>query len=153
MNTKTLRRELRINRELDNSMNELLAGMKKFVDDTHIWESRMEEHQMNNVVAVAQETNSVEVVKNYIRYQVGRDVRNDNWRWRVGSIKNFGEQLVDKLDELHDLATGIVAGASNPSAPPRDVDRVWVTLTRAYLGQLNRYFVYNKKTKTKEERR
>lgn len=152
MNTETLRRELRINREIDNSMNELLAGMKKFVDDTHIWESRMEVHQMNNVVAVAQETNSVEVVKNYIRYQVGRDVRNENWRWRVGGIKNFGEQLVDKLDELHDLATGIVVGASNPGAPHRDVDPVWVALTRAYLGQLTRYFVYNKKTKTKEER-
>jgi hypothetical protein len=132
-------------------MNDLLAGMTKFVDETRIWESRMEEHQMNNVIGVTQETSSVEVVKNFIRYQIGRDVRNENWRWRVGSVKNFGEQLVDKLDELHDLATGIVAGASNPSAPPRDVNRVWMRLTRAYLGHLSRYFVYHKRTK--EERR
>jgi hypothetical protein len=151
MSTQTLRRELRINRELDTSMNELLAGMKKFMDDARIWESRMEEHGINNVVAVAQETGSVEVVKNYVRYQIGRDVSNANWRWRVGNVKNFGEQLVDKLDELHDLATGIVAGASNPGAPPRDVDRVWMRLTRSYLGHLSRYFVYRKKTL--EERR
>jgi hypothetical protein len=151
MNTQSLRRELRINREIDDSMNDLLAGMTKFVDETRIWESRMEEHQMNNVIGVAQETSSVEVVKNFVRYQIGRDVRNENWRWRVGSVKNFGEQLVDKLDELHDLATGIVAGASNPSAPPRDVNQVWMRLTRAYLGHLSRYFVYHKRTK--EERR
>ena len=152
MNTRTLRRELRINRAIDNAMNELLTGMQKFIDETHIWESRMEEHQMNNVVAVAQETGSVEVVKNYVRYQVGRDARNENWRWRVGSTKNFGEQLVDKLDELRDLATGIVADAGDRSAPARDVDPVWIRLTRVYVGHLNRYFSFRKRTMEEERR-
>jgi len=146
MTTETLRRELRINREIDGSMNELLVEMQRFVDNTRIWESRMEVHQMTNLVAVASETGSVEVVKNFIRYQIGRDTRNENWRWRVGSVKNFGEQLVDKLDELREMAEGIVAGASNPSADEQDVDRIWMTLCRAYLGHLSRYFYYKKKT-------
>ncbi len=146
MTTETLRRELRINREIDGSMNELLVEMQRFVDNTRIWESRMEVHQMTNLVAVSGETGSVEVVKNFIRYQIGRDARNDNWRWRVGGVKNFGEQLVDRLDELQDMAQGAVAGASNPTADERDVDRVWMTLCRAYLGHLSRYFYYKKRT-------
>ncbi len=144
MSNETLRRELLINREIDALMNDLLLGMVKFADASQIWQSRMEEHGINNVVAVAQDTGSVEVVKNYIRYQVGRDVRNETWRWRVGNVKNFGEQLVDKLDELRDLATGIVAAAGKET-PANEVNRVWMTLTRAYLGHLSRYFVYHKK--------
>ncbi len=146
MSTEVLRRELRINRAIDASMNGLLGGMKKFIDDARIWESRMEVHQINNVMSVAQETGSVEVVKNYVRYQVGRDTRNDSWRWRVGSLKNFGEQLVDKLDELRDMAIAILSGADSTNAPSADVDRVWITLARSYLGHLNRYFFYRKRT-------
>lgn len=146
MTIETLRRELRINREIDGSMNELLVEMQRFVDNTRIWESRMEEHQMTNLVGVAGQTGSVEVVKNFVRYQIGRDTRNENWRWRVGSVKNFGEQVVDKLDELRGMAEGIVAGASNPTAGERDVDRVWMSLCRVYLGHLSRYFYYKKKT-------
>lgn len=145
--TEALRRELRINRGIDDAMNELLTTMKEFVDSTRIWESRMEVHQMHNLVSVTGETGSVELVKNFIRYQIGRDDRSDNWRWRVGGVKSFGERLVDKLDELREMAQGIVSEAGVSEASEREVDRAWMTLTRHYLGHLNRYFYYMKRTK------
>ncbi|HLB49396.1 MAG TPA: hypothetical protein VJL59_20485 [Anaerolineales bacterium] len=143
MSNDTLSRELRISREVDGSLNSILADMQKLMDDTRIHESGMEVHQMANLVAVAQETDSVEVVKHYIRYQLGRDSQNKTWRWRLGSGKNFGEQLVDRLDGLRDRAQLIVSEAKGDR--PAE-DRTWMTLTRLYIGHMRRYFVYRKKS-------
>ena len=140
-----LQRELALNRGIDAAMNDLLKGMKELVDGSRIYQSRMEIHQMSNLVAVAQETDSVEVIKHYILYQVGRDTRNESWHRRMGSARTFGEELVSRLDSLHDLALGMVSEVTGTSA--LDVDRTWIKLTRLYLGHLRRYFYYLKKEK------
>lgn len=149
MTTEILKRELKINREVDASLNTLLGEMKEFVDRTRIYESDMEIHQMANLVAVAQETDSVEVVKHYIRYQIGRDTANRSWRWRVGGVKNFGEQLVDHLGGLQDRAQVIIAEAGGGES---ETNRTWIALTRLYLGHLRRYFYYLKRRAEEKEK-
>jgi len=155
MSTEGLRRELHIGRAMDECMNDLVGEVQTLVDNARIWESRMEEAGVNNVVAVAQDTGSVEVVKNYIRYQVGRDTRNETWRWRVGGAKSFGERLVDALDGLHGRAQAIVSAAweGEEEPPAGEVGRAWIQLTRSYLGHLKRYFVYRKKMSEAEQPR
>ena len=121
-------------------MNHIVQDMRDLVDKTDIVNSRMEKHQIGNVLAVALETPSVEEVKTFILYQAGRDVSGTSWR-----KKTFGDKLAKALDDLHETARSVadeVVQAGEPEA--RDIDEVWIELARRYLGQLNRYFYYKK---------
>lgn len=150
MSTANMQTQLHIQRGIEHSLNQVLQEMQDLVDSSRIYESRMEIHQMSNLVSVATETPSVEVVKKYVLYQVGRDERNNSWRWRVGSAKNFGERLVEQLDWLKDVAEGVVNEAEGG---PKDVDWAWMQLARLHAGHLRRYFYYLKKKKMKGGRR
>jgi len=140
---EVVRRRMAIQYGVEQATNEIIRRMRKLVDDTNVVNSRMEKHQIGNVLAVALETPSVELVKNFILYQAGRDVSGTSWR-----RANFGEKLVAELDELHQKAEDIaheVSGQLRAGEPEeRDIDEVWIEMVRQCLGQLNRYFYYRK---------
>ncbi|MBN2390317.1 MAG: hypothetical protein JXR84_06325 [Anaerolineae bacterium] len=140
-----LRWRMAIQRQIELQMNSLIQQMVELVDQqTQVAQSRMEKHQIKNLVAVALETVSVEVVKHYILYQVGRDTPGNSWRH-----KDFGKTLVGKLDNLREtaqrIARTILADLRElPKPEEQQIDEIWILLVRAYLGQLNRYFYYQK---------
>jgi len=131
---------------VDQMTNTLIRRLRKLVDDTNVVNSRMEKHQIGNVLAVALETPSVELVKNFVLYQAGRDVSGTSWR-----KANFGERLVKELDDLHEEAESIAREVSSQlqvgQPEEGDIDKVWIEMVRQYLGQLNRYFYYRKEAR------
>ncbi|MBK7916835.1 MAG: hypothetical protein IPJ94_11365 [Chloroflexi bacterium] len=139
----TMQRELKINQAIDDQLNKILEDMQKLLDASRIWESRMEVGQIQNLLTVAQETDSVEVVKNYIRYQIGRDTTGSSWRRRVGTGPVFGEQIIAELDELKGTASTLVPQEDTGEF---EVDRTWMKMTRLYLGYMRRYFYYKKRS-------
>ncbi len=94
----------------------------------------MERKQLSNVLAVAAETESIEVLKNFIYYQIGRPGQEG---WKSGG---FGSKLVAKLDGLRTIAGEIAAAGGG------DAEELWIELARQYLGHLQRWFVYKKET-------
>lgn len=138
-----LQQELKIDRAIDAQLNGMLQQMQKILDDSRIWEGKMEVSQLQNLLTVALDTDSVELVKNYIRYQIGRDASSGSWRRMRGSNPVFGDQIIAELDRLHDIARSIVPANSDQQM----IDRVWMKLTRVYLGNLRRYFYYKKRDK------
>ncbi len=141
--TLSMQQELEIDRAIDAQLNGMLRQMQKILDDSRIWESKMEVNQMQNLLAVAQETDSAEVVKNYIRYQIGRDGNAVTWRRRVGNNPLFGDQIITELDRLQSVAQAVVPKSSGQEL----IDRAWMKLVRLYLGHLRRYFYYKKRDK------
>jgi hypothetical protein len=139
-------RRMAIQYGVEQATNELIRRMRQLVDGTDVVNSRMEKHQIGNVLAVALETPSVELVKNFILYQAGRDVSGTSWR-----KANFGDKLVKELDELHEEAEGIAHEVSRQLRADQpeegDIDEVWIEMVRQYLGQLNRYFYYKKEAR------
>jgi len=95
-----VQRALHLKREIDRRLNALVKEACQTVDDTSVAgrDSKMERSQFDNVLAVATETESVEVIKNFIRYQIGR---RDGLGWRHGG---FGLKVVEDLDRLRDVA-------------------------------------------------
>jgi hypothetical protein len=150
--SQTIQRRMAVQRGVEQAMNEMIRSMRELVDqETRVVESDLEKHQFSNLLAVALETPSVELVKNFILYQVGRDTRGTSWR------KNrFGEALVNQLDSLKAQAQSIAKEVLK-DVPDPDVTRteptkaeteaVWIELARQYLGQLNRYFYYKKEAR------
>ncbi|MCZ7672181.1 MAG: hypothetical protein M5U34_36170 [Chloroflexi bacterium] len=119
-----------------------MRDMQTMLEASRIWESKMELSQIQNLLSVAQETDSVEVVKNYIRYQIGRDTTGSSWRRRTGTGPVFGEQIITVLDGLRGTASTL---APEGSRGELEIDRIWMKMTRLYLGYLRRYFYYKKR--------
>ncbi|MBW7841019.1 MAG: hypothetical protein H3C36_15580, partial [Chitinophagaceae bacterium] len=136
--------------EVEQSMNQLIQNMVNLVDkDTKIANSSMEKHQIKNLLEVALETTSVEVVKHFILFQVGRDGPGTSWRHN-----DFGKKLVERIDNLRATEGRLILDKVSPLSPNEAgqaqtaltnlLDEIWMLLTRAYLGQFNRYFYYRK---------
>ena len=141
--TRHLERRMAIQRGVELTINEMVRDMRELVDSSNVERSRMEKHQMGNVLAVSLETPSVELVKNFILYQAGRDSRGTSWRHNT-----FGADLVARLNALRtqaeSIATQVHISMSLPAPTEKDIEGVWIELVRQYLGQLNRYFYYKK---------
>lgn len=130
---------LQLQNAIEGRLNTLTAQAQDLVRNTRLFQSKdMEESQMQNLVSVARETGSAEVVINFILYQIGRDSKNT---WRYG---DFGEKLARALRGLEGEAETIVTSVTREEAQPEMVDEVWIRLIRHYVGQLRRYFHYRK---------
>jgi hypothetical protein len=132
-------KELAINQAIDNQLNSILRHMTDTLGKPGVFPNGLENNQLQNLLGVTRETGSVEVVKNYIRYQIGR--QKNTWGYTGPDKVIFGERLITDLDWLHDLAQTIAADIDGASL---DVDSIWMRLTQLYLGNLNRYFRYAK---------
>lgn len=94
---------------------------------------KLEESQFRNLVRVADSTESPEVVKNFIRYQVGRERK-----WGRGQ-KSLAERIIQDIDvRLKASAQEIVEAAQETD----EKKRVQMELIRRYLGYGARHLRY-----------
>ncbi|MGF1676095.1 MAG: hypothetical protein ACFCUV_20780 [Rivularia sp. (in: cyanobacteria)] len=100
----------------------------------------LQESQFRNLVRVADTTESVRVVKNFLLYQVGRDKK-----WGQGK-NSLAQIIINDIDEkISNLAEDIrrdVDGSKD------DLNLIRIELTRRYLGYGARYLVYENKGKS-----
>ena len=129
---------LRVQNGIEKRLNALTAKARSMIDDTKVYRSDMKENQMQNLVSVTRETDSAEVILNFILYQVGRDDKSNNWR-----AGDFGVKLEKALRALKSDAGQIVVQVAGEETPEL-VEDVLVRLIRQYVGQLRRYFYFRK---------
>jgi hypothetical protein len=105
----------------------------------------MEESQFRNLLNVAMETTSVDVITNFIRYQIGRFP--NVWGSKDGE---FGPTLIrdiergDVLQAAEKITNDVRTGLGTD--PGGEVfQRAYLRLTRLYLGYAMRTFAYCKK--------
>lgn len=105
----------------------------------------MEESQFRNLLNVALETSSVDVITNFIRYQIGRSPN----VWGRGA-KDFGPTLIRDIEtgEVYKAAEHIKQDLGQKVGADH-VDevfqRAYLRLTRLYLGYAMRVFYFCKK--------
>ncbi len=98
----------------------------------------MEVSQLRNLLSVAVESRSVEVVINFIRYQIARNSR----AWSVDR-KGFGHRVIDNLHgPLNQWTDAVIAEVARryPDQAKGLRERATVRLMQLYLGYLNRAF-------------
>lgn len=150
MNAKVQSREalwrLLIADEVDKFMNTLVPDAQKLIQGLFDTQPKhnMERHQLSNLVSATLETDSVEVVRAFVQYQIGRDERGRNWR--AGRLP-FGEEVLKRLSEYRQQAQGLVNKVARLAIEPADkkaeIERVWMVLVRRFAGHLERAFVYH----------
>jgi len=121
--------ELQVQRAIRQSEDDLVTWIQDALDNTKYGD--LEESQFRNLVRVADTTDSAEAIKNFIRYQVGRDKK-----WGRGK-ESLAERLIQDIDGNIKKTAGIIAECSQIDFKP-----IWLELIRRYLGYGSRHLKY-----------
>ncbi|WP_414529050.1 hypothetical protein [Nodularia chucula] len=126
--------QLKIQKGIRQAEDFLVTWIQDALDNRRSY-GKLEESQFRNLVRVADTTESTEVIKNFLRYQVGREEK-----WGRGK-----DSLAEKI--ITDINTRIKEKAKDiaKAAKTEDVNSILLELTRRYLGYGARYLTYKLK--------
>ena len=127
--------EWKLRKEIEKRDSRLIEKVKALVDIffQKKEEIGLEESQIRNLLDVAQKTESVEKVKLFIMYQIGRH------KEKIGDL---GEPLISYIDkELKREAEDIQRRIKG--APP--LEEIWAKLVARLFGFLYWYYYFKKK--------
>ncbi|MEQ8536838.1 MAG: hypothetical protein RIB93_05150 [Coleofasciculus sp. D1-CHI-01] len=131
MNLQEQKVELQIQKGIRQAEDDLVLWIQEALDTTKY--GNLEESQFRNLVRVADTTDSAEVIKNFIRYQVGRD---EKWGRGKGSL---AERIIQDIDgNIKKIAQSIAESSQG------ELKQVWLELIRRYLGYGSRHLKYLK---------
>ena len=164
-------KELKIQQGIRESEDELVQLIEAALDKATYGD--LQESQFRNLVRVADTTSSAEVIKNFLRYQTGRDEKWGRGKTSLAEriIQDIGN--VDRGGALIDRAKQIAKAArkserqqpvsqnsssADDTAQETDISaefkQIWIELIRRYLGYGSRYLKYqnvNKKEQSNPE--
>ncbi|MBF1988255.1 hypothetical protein [Fischerella thermalis] len=133
---------LKVQKAIRQAEDDLVIAIETALDNCEYiktGDKKLEESQFNNLLRVANTTDSPEVIKNFICYQVGRDEK-----WGRGR-NSLAARIIQDIDiSLKTRANKIVA--DNPGA---DLKYIWMQLIRRYIGYGSRYLKYLNEVKGK----
>jgi hypothetical protein len=134
--TPTLALELRLESEIDKHLDDIVKLAETQIETSGIGKSersQIQPTQFRNALATAMSTSSsFEAIKNWLRYQAGRD----KGFWPLKLV----EGVIKDCENLKNTATKIVE-----QVPDAQVGTVHVQLIRLYFGYLIRDYTYQRK--------
>lgn len=140
MNTTEQRIELKVQKGIRQAEDDLVILIQDALDKCQYGKSgreELEESQFRNLVRVSDTTDSAEVIKNFLRYQVGRDKK-----WGRGK-ESLAERIVQDIDgKIKKTAQDIAKDSQGDFKP------IWLELIRRYLGYGSRHLKYLKDGKS-----
>ncbi len=137
-------------RQIDRLKEGLVTAAEGLLEEARVWEKSDFGHsQLRNLLAVAAETESPAVVVNFIRYQMGRDVRGKNWRSERGG-KSLGKRFIEALQG----GKGAVMGALNriPGLDGEARQLAHIELVRIFVGFAIRSMKFLELRRSKEKK-
>jgi bisphosphoglycerate-independent phosphoglycerate mutase (AlkP superfamily) len=121
--------ELKIQRGIRQAEDRLVVAIQAALDNRNTY-GKLEDSQFRNLVRVAETTESTEVIKNFLRYQVGRDKK-----WGRGRT-SLANKIIEDIDNLlKNLSEDIAREVGEEFH-----QRIWLDLIRRYLGYGARHF-------------
>ncbi|MFN6559464.1 MAG: hypothetical protein RMY28_006605 [Nostoc sp. ChiSLP01] len=123
--------ELKVQKGIRQAEDDIVTWIQDALDKTSYGD--LEESQFRNLVRVADTSESVEAIKNFIRYQVGRDRK---WGRGKGSL---AEKILEDIDGNIKKSAQIIAECCHS-----DYKHIWIELIRRYLGYGARHLKYKR---------
>ncbi|MBE9067526.1 hypothetical protein IQ260_12740 [Leptolyngbya cf. ectocarpi LEGE 11479] len=137
-----MKKSLAIQKGIRQSEDDIVIAIQKALNDCEYPTSgrdKLEESQFRNLVSVADTTDSAEVVKNFLRYQVGRERK-----WGRGK-NSLAEQIIQDIDNRLKTTSNNIFNAVkdlNDDGTSLDQKGIWMELIRRYLGYGSRHLRY-----------
>ena len=98
---------LRLETEISKKMDKIIDNIRTIAKDFSIAEKDKKSPFRNVLAAATESGSSLEVIKNYIRYQVGRSGASPIWK-HTKNKKLFSTVVVEQIDNLQQEAAEIV---------------------------------------------
>lgn len=134
------RTALKIEGKIRQAEDDLVKAIVDALRDSEYLKSgdkKLEESQFNNLLRLADTSESPEVIKNFIFYQVGRDEK-----WGRGK-KSLAARIVNDIDgNLKNKADEIAKQAFTGEVSQEEIKKIQMQLIRLYLGYGSRYLKY-----------
>jgi hypothetical protein len=124
-------KQLKIQQGIRQAEDELVIWIQNALDKTKYGD--LEPSQFRNLVRVSDTTESAEVIKNFIRYQVGRDEK-----WGRGK-ESLAEKIIEDIDGNIKKNAQIIAECCQTDFKP-----IWLEMIRRYLGYGARHLKYKR---------
>lgn len=138
-NWEEQQKEFKIQKGIREVEDDLVIAIESRLNNKQLY-GNLEESQYRNLMHVADTTDSIEVIKNFLRYQLGRDEK-----WGKGK-ESLAEKIIDDIDnKLKQKAQEIVK--KSEYTEDKKLKPVWLELTRRYLGYGSRHLKYLKPSK------
>ena len=116
--------QLKVQKGIRQAEDDLVTWIEEALDRKKYKYGNLEESQFRNLVRVADTTESSQVIKNFLKYQVGRDSK---WGRGKGSL---AERIIEDIDNnLKNKAENIAQDAEEKEIKP-----IHLELIRRYLG-------------------
>ena len=133
--------DVRVAKSIEERYDDLVELAEKCIEETKIYEGKLEESQLRNLQNLANATDSVKALENFIWYQMGR---HKEWRYN-----DFGKKLLEDIEKLRKWAKdiGIKIGRSHDE---KEIYKIHLELIRLYLGFLVRAFYAKKRLEVEE---
>jgi hypothetical protein len=128
-------KQLKILQGIRRAEDKLVTDIQTALEDTSSY-GDLEESQFRNLVRVADTTESTQVIKNFLLYQVGRDRK-----WGRGE-NSLAQKIISDIDRNIKATAQDIARTAKAE---NYFNQIWIELTRRYLGYGARYLVYKKK--------
>lgn len=128
--------ELKVQKEIRLVEDDLVLWIQTALDNTNSY-GDLQEAQFRNLVRVADTTESSEVIKNFLLYQVGRDPVGRETKWGRGENSLAQTIIQDINNKLKQKAQEIATVSTSPN-----FREIWLELIRRYLGYGARYLKY-----------
>jgi len=120
-------RAIELKSKIEKYKDKLVEQAEKLCDTYHPTVARS---GLQNLLALANSTLSVKEIQNFVKYQMGRRTKGEDW-----AGKGFGENLVSELDKIK---TECNAG---------DDKELYIALVRLFIGYVVRYAQYLEQTR------
>ncbi|NEQ49733.1 MAG: hypothetical protein F6K11_06305 [Leptolyngbya sp. SIO3F4] len=134
--TPDQQKQFKIQEAIRKEEDDLVIAIEEALDGAKYGD--LEESQFRNLVRVADTTDSKEVIKNFLRYQMGRDKK-----WGRGQ-DSLGEKIIQDINtKLTDKASSIYQDISLSDETDKKV--IAIELIRRYLGYGARHLTYKRK--------
>lgn len=132
--------QLIIQREIREVEDDLVVAIQEALDEAKYGD--LEESQFRNLVRVADTTDSKEVVKNFLRYQMGRDKK-----WGRGK-DSLAERIIQDINTKIADKAKLVMRKARVSNEAQFEKTITLELIRRYLGYGARYLTYKRKAQS-----
>lgn len=127
-------KELKIQRGIRKCEDDLVGWIQDALKQEKTY-GNLEESQFRNIIRVAETTDSAEVIKNFLRYQMGRDRK-----WGRGK-NSLAENIIKDIDNNLSKASHNIAKQAKETDSDKQKD-IHIELIRRYLGYGARYLKY-----------
>lgn len=125
-------KQLKIQKGIREAEDEIVIAIQTALDNKSSY-GKLEESQFRNLVKVSDTTESTQVIKNFLFYQVGRDRK-----WGRGE-NSLAKKIINDIDNK-------LAGKAKEIAKSSKAEElenfILIELTRRYLGYGARYLKY-----------